>query len=604
MSSSSSPFLRSSPSPSSSSSELEEKKQPQQQQQQRRLTIGVFGGSFNPIHLGHALLAITTQQTKPVDGVVLVPVYKHAVKRDLLPFEDRVAMCKLAVSQSTGITVSTIERDVGESNGKMLRGLKKLYPPKTRFLWICGDDFFRWMERPKGLETIKEVDGLIVQRRLHHSTGKDDDHFHKEPLDQAKIRSLAASLNVDIDFIYGELPHFSSTLVRRAPGHWRSFLPQSIVQYLDERPHLLAQLHANLEADVAKETLTTTSTTTTPQEPKTKKAKTSQTTTTDMTTTSAKNLAAACVMRGLESVHALQMERGRTGLWLSMGTGETQLLEAQAVTDALMAEIAEMHIIPPNDDDNNNNTDMMMIMEEVLALDEELKQIPKWLQRDRLVIKQRAHELVDVGGEEGWALRLALLEKFNPRIDLLIGASIRALSEILRQAAAQHSSVSGSSSSREWTDLLFKWCDGKEALGRLRAFVSAGGPSCPDIVRSSLGMRERLHQMIETKERSIARVLTLHQASSSSSDTTRLAVPDALHKMLEAVTLEEWSLMGCFASSTPLALVHKLLAEKQQQTQTNGSSFDVEQFFEASSSAIDLMLSFVKALAAIGCARA
>lgn len=36
------------------------------------LTVGVFGGSFNPIHLGHALLAITVKQTKAVDEVVLV----------------------------------------------------------------------------------------------------------------------------------------------------------------------------------------------------------------------------------------------------------------------------------------------------------------------------------------------------------------------------------------------------------------------------------------------------------------------------------------------------------------------------------------------------
>ena len=154
--------------------------------------IGLFFGSFNPIHLGHSLLAITTQQTKPVDGVVLVPVYKHAVKRDLLPFDDRVNMCKLAVSQSSGITVSTIERDVGESNGAMLRGLKKQYPPNTRFLWICGDDFFRWMQSAKGLETVREVSGLIVQRRLH-ITAKD--HYHKEPLDEAKIRALAAQLD-------------------------------------------------------------------------------------------------------------------------------------------------------------------------------------------------------------------------------------------------------------------------------------------------------------------------------------------------------------------------------------------------------------------------
>jgi len=106
----------------------------------------------------------------PVDAVVLVPVYKHAVKRDLLPFDDRVHMCQLAVSpfsnnssSSTAITVSTIERDVGESNGAMLRALRDKYPSNTKLLWICGDDFFRWWQRPKGLETLKEVDGLIVQ---------------------------------------------------------------------------------------------------------------------------------------------------------------------------------------------------------------------------------------------------------------------------------------------------------------------------------------------------------------------------------------------------------------------------------------------------------
>ena len=138
------------------------------------LTIGVFGGSFNPIHLGHALLAITVQQTKQVDQVVLVPVYKHAVKTDLLPFADRVKMCQLAVAAfGDDVTVSTIEEDVGESNGAMLRGLKKQYPAGTRFLWICGDDFFRWIDRPKGLETVSEVSGLIVQRRLHRQQDGD-----------------------------------------------------------------------------------------------------------------------------------------------------------------------------------------------------------------------------------------------------------------------------------------------------------------------------------------------------------------------------------------------------------------------------------------------
>lgn len=108
-------------------------------------------------------MAITTQQTKPVDQVVLVPVFKHAVKRNLLPFEDRLEMCRLSIanfaatsSSSTSsqkelpcMTVSTVEQRVGASNGAMLRGLKEEYPPGTEFLWICGDDFFAWMEKPK-----------------------------------------------------------------------------------------------------------------------------------------------------------------------------------------------------------------------------------------------------------------------------------------------------------------------------------------------------------------------------------------------------------------------------------------------------------------------
>ena len=62
--------------------------------------------------------------------------------------------------------------------------------------------------------------------------------------------------------------------------------------------------------------------------------------------------------------------------------------------------------------------------------------------------------------------------------------------------------------------------------------------------------------------------------------------------------------MGCFASSTPLSLVHKLVASKEHTAEAGYDSdiaaFDVEMFFEATSCAIDLMLSFAKALAACG----
>lgn len=544
------------------------------------LTIGVFGGSFNPIHLGHALLAITVQQTKAVDQVVLVPVYKHAVKTDLLPFEDRVHMCKLAVAAfGSDVTVSTVEQEVGESNGAMLRALKLRYPAHTRFVWICGDDFFRWIDRPKGLETVAEVSGLIVQRRLHRQGQEGDNIFYKEPVDEARVRAVAVKMDLDIDYVYGELPHFSSTLVRRAPGHWRSFLTQAVVQYLDEGPHLLKQLIANLEADAEIE------------EKETKSHVLRQRSQSSIQTY---GTAAAIVMRGLEAVHALQNERGHAGLLLSTGARQREaLLQMQSNTDALLREIREADL----------DVAELRDFDEVLALAAELMRISVWLDMDRQVLEKRAHELTVLTGPEGWWARLALVEKFNPRIDVLIGATIRALTEILEVSQNSRNGTSSSAVTvdRDIPELLFKWCEGKEALGRLRAFVCAGGPEVPVLVRHSLKLRERLLQTIDAKERSISRVLSLEAGLSS-----RLSAPDALHKMLEQVTALEYELMGCFfASSTKLALVHKLLVLRDNEKRKNErEEFDVDKFFEASSAAIDFLLSFAKALAASACASA
>jgi hypothetical protein len=57
-----------------------------------------------------------------------------------------------------------------------------------------------------------------------------------------RVSALIAKHGLDIDFIHGELPHFSSTLVRGSPANWRAFLPMRVAEYLDQRPELLAQL--------------------------------------------------------------------------------------------------------------------------------------------------------------------------------------------------------------------------------------------------------------------------------------------------------------------------------------------------------------------------
>jgi nicotinate-nucleotide adenylyltransferase len=60
--------------------------------------IGIFGGSFNPPHAAHQLVALYALETQPVDELWFVPVYAHVFGKALAPFAHRVAMCELAAA--------------------------------------------------------------------------------------------------------------------------------------------------------------------------------------------------------------------------------------------------------------------------------------------------------------------------------------------------------------------------------------------------------------------------------------------------------------------------------------------------------------------------
>lgn len=60
--------------------------------------IALFGGSFNPPHVAHQLVALYVLETQPIDELWFVPVYAHPFGKELAPYEHRVAMCELAAA--------------------------------------------------------------------------------------------------------------------------------------------------------------------------------------------------------------------------------------------------------------------------------------------------------------------------------------------------------------------------------------------------------------------------------------------------------------------------------------------------------------------------
>ncbi|MBE7450316.1 MAG: nicotinate-nicotinamide nucleotide adenylyltransferase [Kofleriaceae bacterium] len=90
-------------------------------------TVALFGGSFNPPHVAHALVALYVLETAPVDAVWLVPTWRHAFGKELAPYEDRVAMCALAAAPlGPRALVSRVEEEVARVRGGESRTLHTL----------------------------------------------------------------------------------------------------------------------------------------------------------------------------------------------------------------------------------------------------------------------------------------------------------------------------------------------------------------------------------------------------------------------------------------------------------------------------------------------
>ena len=105
-------------------------------------TVALFGGSFNPPHVAHQLVALFVLETAPVDELWLFPAYEHALGKPLAPFPDRLAMCELAAAAlGPRVIVSDIERTLGGPSRTLrtIRRLRELHPANAFSLVIGAD---------------------------------------------------------------------------------------------------------------------------------------------------------------------------------------------------------------------------------------------------------------------------------------------------------------------------------------------------------------------------------------------------------------------------------------------------------------------------------
>jgi nicotinate-nucleotide adenylyltransferase len=104
-------------------------------------TLAVFGGSFNPPHVGHVLAVTLVLSTSDVDRILVVPTFRHPFAKALAPFDDRVKMCELAMGWLPRVEISRVEEELG-GDSLTLRTLEHLRKtrPNDRFRLVIGAD--------------------------------------------------------------------------------------------------------------------------------------------------------------------------------------------------------------------------------------------------------------------------------------------------------------------------------------------------------------------------------------------------------------------------------------------------------------------------------
>ena len=77
------------------------------------MTLGVLGGTFDPIHLGHVAAADAAQQALSLESILLIPsrIPPHRADPVTASADDRLAMAQLAAAERPGWSASRIELD-------------------------------------------------------------------------------------------------------------------------------------------------------------------------------------------------------------------------------------------------------------------------------------------------------------------------------------------------------------------------------------------------------------------------------------------------------------------------------------------------------------
>jgi nicotinate-nucleotide adenylyltransferase len=147
--------------------------------------LGVLGGTFDPIHVGHLVLTEQVREKFQLERVIFIPCASppHKTEQELSSTRDRFEMTKLALEGSSYFFVSDIElkREGLSYTVETLRELKELYKD-SEIYFLTGSDVLNEITTWKDPEEIYKLAKIVIGVRPGFDKFDPENHFAKKSI--------------------------------------------------------------------------------------------------------------------------------------------------------------------------------------------------------------------------------------------------------------------------------------------------------------------------------------------------------------------------------------------------------------------------------------
>jgi nicotinate-nucleotide adenylyltransferase len=210
------------------------------------LRLGLFGGTFNPIHSGHVLAAQIIRDRFKLDQVWFIPSHipPHKSSDEVASAEHRMNMVRLAVTGLSGLIPSSIElEDEGTSYSILTLGKIKKHFPEAHLFFILGVDAFIEIDTWRSYEEVLEQCSFIVISRPGYDLLKAEDVLDGAYTDRMLEVEQDKDLNQGNESAYKiylisiNALDIASTQIRekaKAGGPISGLVPLSVEEYIKE----------------------------------------------------------------------------------------------------------------------------------------------------------------------------------------------------------------------------------------------------------------------------------------------------------------------------------------------------------------------------------